>query len=48
MLSFLVVAVLLQLASSQAIDYCNATLCKYVNDHVGCNNAGVSIKNQYF
>ncbi|CAO1329590.1 unnamed protein product [Diamesa serratosioi] len=40
MLNFLVVAVLLQLASSQTVNYCNSTLCKYGIVNVGCNNTG--------
>lgn len=40
MLSFMVVAVLLQLASSQTINYCNKTLCRYGNINIGCNNTG--------
>ena len=35
-----VVAVLLQLASSQTVNYCNSTLCRYGTVNVGCNNNG--------
>lgn len=40
MLNFLVVAVLLQLASSQTINYCNSTLCRFGAINIGCNNTG--------
>lgn len=43
MLKFFVAAVLLQLVSSQAINYCDPTLCRAGVINIGCNNDGVSL-----
>lgn len=43
MLKFFVVAVLLQVASSQTVNYCDPTLCRVGVVNVGCNNNGVSL-----
>lgn len=43
MLKFFVVAVLLQLVSSQAIDYCDSTLCRAGVINIGCNNDRVGL-----
>lgn len=45
MLKFFVVAVILQLVSSQAVNYCDTTLCRAGVVNIGCNNPGVGFEN---